>query len=97
MGDEERVSQLIHKMEEALPQNVPDFLGGIYGELIFYYSYLEKDLSKVERYKNQAPSMIENNMDLNGRRVYAYYLYGKEAVTDKILEVIVEGLAVAQE
>lgn len=32
------MSQLIHKMEEALPQNVPDFLGGIYGELIFYYS-----------------------------------------------------------
>lgn len=62
-----------------------------------YNSYLEKDLSKVERYKNQAPSMIENNMDLNGRRVYAYYLYGKEADTDKILEVIVEGLAVAQE
>lgn len=97
MGDEERVSQLIHKMEEALPQNVPDFLGGICGELIFYYSYLEKDLSKAERYKNQAPSMIENDMDLNGRRVYAYYLYGKEADTDKILEVIAEGLAVAQE
>ena len=96
-GDEERVSQLIHKMEEALPQNVPAFLGGICGELIFYYSYLEKDLSKAERYKNQAPSMIENDMDLNGRRVYAYYLYGKEADTDKILEVIAEGLAVAQE
>lgn len=66
-------------------------------ELIFYYSYLEKDLNKAERYKNQAPSMIENDMDLNGRRVYAYYLYGKEADTDKILEVIAEGLAVAQE
>ena len=29
--------------------------------------------------------------------MYAYYLYGKEADTDKILEVIAEGLAVAQE
>lgn len=96
-GDEERVSQLIHKMEKALPQNVPTFLGGVCGELIFYYSYLEKDRKKVERYKNQAPAMIENDMDVNGRRVYAYYLYGKEADTDKILEVIEEGLAVAQE
>lgn len=96
-GDEERVSQLIHKMEKALPQNVPTFLGGVCGELIFYYSYLEKDRKKVERYKNQAPAMIENDMDVNGRRVYAYYLYGKEADTDKIAEVIEEGLAVAQE
>lgn len=96
-GDEERVSQLIYKMEKALPQNVPDSLGGVCSELIFYYSYLEKDPGKAERYKNQAPSMIENDMDLNGRRVYAYYLYGKEADTDKILEVIKEGLAVAQE
>lgn len=96
-GDEEQVRQLIYKMEEALPKNVPTFLDGVCSELIFYYSYLEKDPGKAERYKNQAPSMIENDMDLNGRRVYAYYLYGKEADTDKILKVIGEGLAVAQE
>lgn len=96
-GDEERVAQLIDKMEKALPKNVPSFLGGVCNELIFYYSYLEKNQKKAEKYKDLAPAMIENDMDLNGRRVYAYYLYGKEADDDKILEVIEEGLAVANE
>jgi len=96
-GDEDRVRQLIYKMEKALPQKVPLFLNGICNELIFYYSYFEKDLKKAESFKNRAPSMVESDLDLNGRRVYAYYLYGKEADTDRVLEVIEEGLAVAQE
>lgn len=96
-SDKERICQLIYKIEKALPKKMPKSLGFVYNELIFYYSYLEKDLERAENYKKQAPHMIENDTDLNGRRVYAYYLYGKGANAYKILNVIEEGLSVAEE
>ena len=96
-GDTERIRQLIYKMEKALPPKATGPLGGVYNELIFYYSWLEKDPEKAERYKKKAPFSLENDMDLNGRRVYAYYLYGRGADTSKIRNVIEEGLSVASE
>lgn len=96
-ADRERIRQLIYKMEKALPEKKINFSTCIFGELIFYYSYLEKDPERVERYKKRLPFMIENDMDLNGRRVYAYYLYGKGADTSEILNVIEDGLSVAKD
>lgn len=96
-GDTERIRQLIYKMEKALPPKAVRPLGGVYNELIFYYSWLEKDPEKAERYKKKAPFSLENDMDLNGRRIYAYYLYGRGADPYKIRNVIEEGLSVADE
>lgn len=96
-GDMERVRHLIYKMEKVLPQNPGKSLGSVYNEIIFYYSWLEKDPERAERYKKKAPLRIESDMDLNGRRVYAYYLYGRGADIDKIRNVIDEGLSVADE
>lgn len=96
-GDKERVRELVYKMERVLPPNPAKSLGSVYNELIFYYSWLEKDPERAEHYKRKAPLRLESDMDLNGRRVYAYYLYGRGADTDKIRNVIDEGLSVADE
>lgn len=96
-GDTERVRQRIRKIENALPPKAKRSFGCIYNELIFYYSWLEKDPEQAEHYKRNSPFLLENDIDLNGRRVYAYYLYGRGADTNKIRCVIEEGLSVADE
>lgn len=97
-GDMERVKELAHKLENALPQkNISSLFSGVFREMVFYYSQVEKDAGKAEYYLKNCPALIENDMDLNGRRVYAYYLYGTLGETEKALKTIEEGLAVAQE
>ncbi len=97
-GDMERVKGFAHKLENALPErNAPSFFSGIFGEMVFFYSQVERDSEKAEYYLKNSPALVENDIDLNGRRVYAYYLYGTLGEAEKALKTIEEGLAVAQD
>lgn len=100
LGDVERVYHLAHRLGAALPQPkgmILSYFNGICGELVFYYSYVERNPELANYFKSRfvPPYTIEDDMDLNGRRIYAYYLYGNGGEAEEILRVIEEGLAVA--
>ncbi len=46
---------------------------GSYYNLVFYYSYINHDLHKANKYFNAIKEELLNDMDSNGRRVLAYY------------------------
>ncbi len=46
---------------------------GSYYNVVFYYSYLNPDITKAIRYFNNIKEELLNDTDSNGRRVLAYY------------------------
>ncbi len=50
-------------------------LPGIYNELIFYYTFVDLHLDKAQHYYELTKKILFKDMDLNGRRVLAAYLY----------------------
>ncbi len=69
--------------------------GGIYNELVFFYSFVQKDERKAEYYRRESSEPIEKDKDVNGRRIYAYYLYYVKGDVEQALSVIHEGEQVA--
>ncbi len=66
--------------------------GRFYAELAFYYSFFNWDDDLARLYYSICPFDIEKNMDMDIRRIYAYYLYHVEENPRRALEVIREGL-----
>ncbi len=64
-------------------------------ELIFYYSYIDFDLNKAQEFFSYVDSELTSDKDINGRRVYAYYLFYTNKGKDKALKAAKEGIAVA--
>lgn len=68
-----------------------------YAELLFFYSSFNLDEETARLYFKACPERPENDMDMNGRRIYAYYLYNIEGNAERALQVIQEGLDVAED
>lgn len=47
----------------------------IYYELIFYYSFIEKDKFKAYKYYKEVEKELEQDLDVNSLRIRAYYEY----------------------
>lgn len=66
-----------------------------YAECVFYYCFVENFPERATYYYHHCPASIEKDMDLNGRRIYAYYLYYVKKAPEAALQAIREGLEVA--
>ena len=90
------LTRAIHCMEQsfmALVIGKQDSLQCM--ECIFYYSFVEPDRRKAEYYYKKKPLGNNDNMDVNDRRVYAYYLYYIQNDSALALQMIDKGLDVA--
>lgn len=56
-------------------------------EIIYYYSMVNNDIKKAEHYVTLLGDVLKNDMDLNGRRVYAGYLIGTGKPKELIMKV----------
>lgn len=68
-------------------------MAAYYAECVFYYSFVEYIPARAEYYYQHCPALIEKDMDLNGRRIYAYYLYCVKEDPEAALQAVREGLA----
>lgn len=95
--DRGEMKRAISSLEEILPKGKPlHFMAYYYAECVFYYSFVEINQGKAEHYYKQCPALIEKDMDLNGRRIYAYYLYYIKKEPEAALQAVREGLEVAE-
>lgn len=90
------MKRTISCIEEGLPKENPlHFFGLYYAECVFYYSFVETNQGKAEHYYKLCPAPIEKDMDANGRRIYAYYLYYIKNNPKGALQAVREGLEAA--
>ena len=65
-----------------------------YYELLYYYCAIEPDIQKAEQMMKYLGRNLEKDKDINGRRVYAAYLYYTGKDKELALEVAKSGLEV---
>lgn len=97
LGRYDECSYYVKKMEESLtgswlPSNTLH-----YYEILYFYTAVRKDLSKAETYFAQVDSVLEKDMDINGRRVYAAYLFYSGKDINRAVQVAEEGLKVVEQ
>lgn len=90
----EEVSLYISKMIGILPVFWSVQYTPYYYEVLYYYTALNKDLSKAEFYASIILNVLEKDKDINGRRVYAAYLYYTGKNRKHAMQVAREGLEV---
>lgn len=61
-------------------------------EIVYYYSVINENLVKAEHYAGLLGNLLINDMDMNGRRVYAAYLLGTNKSKESVMTVIKQGL-----
>lgn len=94
LNDVERIQQLIPKMSGCIGDLWSESQIPLFYELIYYYSAVAKDLSKAESYAGHIMHILEKDKDVNGRRVYAAYLYYTAKPKKLALSAAKEGLQV---
>ena len=67
-------------------------IGFVY-EIIYYYSIINPNSEQREYYYNLLEATLKNDMDINGRRVYAGYLIGNEYPDELTSAIISQGLS----
>ncbi len=97
--DYDRARELAAEIAGALPEKAvyPRGYAVFFAEVSFSYAYLERDSARARYYFQKSPTDPAKNMGLDGRRIYAYYLYYVEKDREAALEVIRQGLSVAEE
>ena len=75
--------------------NVPMNQIGFVYEMIYFYSIVQPNLQKAEYYHSRIEEHLGNDMDCNGCRVLAAYLYGTKKGREGALKEIQRGLMVA--
>ncbi|MCM1500173.1 MAG: hypothetical protein NC124_17055 [Clostridium sp.] len=98
LRDQAAMRKSIYNIIHGLPENVTlSSYASFYAECVFYFAFAERNKEKAEYYFKRCPCSIEQDSDANGRRIYAYYLYYVKGDAKKALEVLKEGLAVAED
>lgn len=67
----------------------------IYYELIFYYSFIEKDKFKAYKYYKEVEKELEQDLDVNSLRIRAYYEYYIQIDEKKALKFIEKAIEMA--
>lgn len=95
--DMEGVKCAMDKIMYYLPGDklFDDFLAGFYAECVFYCGSILHRPEQAELYVQLSPRDIALDYDLNGRRIYAYYLYDVKHDRRGALKAIEEGFAVS--
>lgn len=90
-GDMDEIKRFIPRMENQ----ITDFwnrsqIPFLY-EIIYYYCAINKDIVKAEYYMNLVEEVLKRDKDINGRRVYAAYLFYSGKDRSYAMEVAIEG------
>lgn len=72
-GDVELMKETIQPIEQEVKQLEPIQQLPFLYELIYYYVVADEDLVKAQTIFHQIEKKLTNDLDINGRRVYAYY------------------------
>lgn len=91
----EQLEKYIREFGRFIPEvwNVMDT--PYYYELIFYHCYITGDMQRAESIMTMVRDALIADKDVNGRRVYAYYLYYSGKDKNIALQTAREGLQVA--
>lgn len=92
MGNKDLMANYIRGLENKLTLVKEDYKVSIIYELICYYLMEEKDRIKAVRYFHMVENTLENDMDINGRRTLAYWLYYAQLDEEGSLRACKEGL-----
>lgn len=92
-GNYEGLKPYVREFEEFLPNTWSSFNAPYFYELLFYYSFIEQNISLAERYALIAGDIIKQDRDINGKRIYAYYLYYTGKDKELAVKVAKEGMA----
>lgn len=92
LGRFDEASYYVKKMEGILTMQWIPSHTLFYYEIIYFYAAVMKDLLKTESYFLKIDSILEKDMDINGRRVYAAYLFYTGKDRNKAMQVAEEGL-----
>ncbi len=79
----ERFEHYIGTQFNIASQNVPYAY-----EIVYYYSIINYNLERAEHYVALLGELLKNDMDLNGRRVYAGYLLGTNKPKESVMRVL---------
>lgn len=93
--DYEKMGRIIELFEANIGAKNNDALTPYIYEVIFYTSFVTGDTAAAQSYYFGIEANLLNDKDINGRRVYAYYLYHICKDKDKALEAARAGLEVA--
>ena len=97
VGNYERLKGYVELFDLIVDKdfNVPMNQIGFVYEMIYFYSIVQPDLQKAEYYHSRIEEHLGNDMDCNGCRVLAAYLYGTKKGREGALKEIQRGLMVA--
>lgn len=93
--DYDRMHALMEKMLSSLPNQWSDWQVPYFYEIIYYFAAVKKDIAKAERYASLIYNIMSADEDVNGKRVYAAYLYYTNKDKKLALKVAKEGMNVA--
>ena len=93
-GKYDEVAYYIKRMESVVTGNWVPSQTLFYYEIIYYYTAIMRDVQRAEKYFLMVDSVLTKDMDINGRRVYAAYLYYTGKNPYIAMQVAQEGLNV---
>lgn len=82
-----RFREIIGDVNNISSYNIP-----LAYEIIYFYSIIKPDYAIARHYKELLGEHLDNDMDLNGRRVFAAYLIGTDQLKSLAVGVINQGL-----
>lgn len=96
VGNYERLKGYVELFDLIVDKdfNVPMNQIGFVYEMIYFYSIVQPNLQKAEYYHSRIEEHLGNDMDCNGCRVLAAYLYGTKKGREGALKEIQRGLMV---
>ncbi len=85
---------IVEFLEDNLMQGYMRSEGSVYGAIIFYYSYINRNEKKAAYYFGKAEDDLRHDMESDGRRVMAYYEYYILGQKEQAVKTAMDGLKV---
>ena len=91
-GEYDKLAPYADIFNKSQPNFYNSNYNGVLYELIFYFSFMERNTIAAQNLVSNLNGELENDKDTNGRRVYAYFLYYTNKGRDRALQAAKEGL-----
>lgn len=95
-GDLETMGRYIEKMKPCIQMDWSIAQTPMYYEVIYYLAKYEKNIGLTETYVSKVLEVMKKDKDVNGRRVYASYLYYSGKDKNLAMQTAKEGLQAAE-
>ena len=88
MNDFTAIKEIVKLEKEYFPEKFTKAYLGSCGDIVFFHSYIEKNKDEARKYYSVAADEFEKDMDVNGRRILAYYQYYIQERVELALETL---------